>query len=150
MKLQIRTLGAEEIARNLRKYGDAGDKLLEKGMLEAAKIIQEEAKRQAPIGKGRVHYQLYKKLGYAPLNKVRRTGYLKKSIVVQKIETKELSNASATFHVGPSRGAFYGYFLEFGTKYGRQHPFLGIAFDYAQDRALQAIADTVRQGMEKL
>jgi len=145
-------LGLQELARQCRKIGDAGDAILEKGLSDAAHIVRDETERQAPVG-DQVHYPLFTSSTggkFTPLSKVRRPGYLKKSIVVQKIKTKELSNAAATFHVGPHRGAFYGYFLEWGTRKMKANRFASRAFDYAQDRALEAANTAVRDGLDKV
>jgi HK97 gp10 family phage protein len=153
MRVKIRTLGAEQIAINLRKYGDKGDDILKNALHAGAKIVREEMENQAPTGKT-YHYQVWgmaTKKRWVPLSKVRRPGNLKRSIIIQKVKPENLTNESVSFRVGPNPGGFYGYFLEFGLGYLKGAiNFVSRAFDYSQEKAMQAIANSAKQAMEKL
>jgi HK97 gp10 family phage protein len=140
MKLQVRTLGMSELKRNLRGIADRGVEILEPGLSAAAEVVRDEMERQAPVGNS------------DNLPEGFRPGYLKRSILVQKIQTKELYDAAPTFHVGPNRDAFYGYFLEFGTKFipRGKYAFAVRAFDYSESKAIEAVAAAVKSGLEKV
>jgi HK97 gp10 family phage protein len=147
--MPINILGLDELAKNLQKYGEQGLEALEDGLQAAAEAMRDEIERQAPVESGsRVHYPPSSKIGYTPLNKVRRPGNLKKSIAINKLKPEELYNATARFKVGPGRGGFYGYFLEYGTNKMSKRPFVRPAFDSAQEEAIKKAGQVISRKLQ--
>jgi HK97 gp10 family phage protein len=137
--MPISILGMQELANNLKKYGEVGNAALEAGLDSAAVVLRDAIQDRAPIDNtGKIKHPAYGNNGYVPLRKVRRSGFLYKSIVIQKLESKELADGAPTIRIGPSKGAYYGYFLEFGTAKMPKHPFVRPAYDMASGEALEA------------
>lgn len=147
-------LGFRELAQTMKKYGAAGSEILDKALRAAAHVVRDEMERQAPIGDGRVHYpQATSSTGgkFAILRKARRSGYLKKNIIIAEQDPKNMGESAASFLVGPASGAFYGYFLQV-RHYGREgkNRFMTRAYDVSESRAMAAAADAASKELEKV
>lgn len=79
--------------------------------------------------------------------KARLPGYLRASIGTWRI--KKAAKGTVTYGVGARGYAFYGKFLEFGTKYITARPFLRPALDALHLWAIEAVASVLRQKVEK-
>lgn len=88
-------------------------------------VIRDEAERRAP----------------------RRSGKLASE---QVVVVSEQTGSHAIARIGPSKEAFYGLFQEVGTAFAPAQPFLQPAFDAALTEAQEAIAEALREGIEKL
>lgn len=132
MNLGLSIKGAEQLAANLNALGAAVRKrALVKVLRAAAEPIQSRAIELAPI---------------AP----RMPFHLKDAIVIYTVPSTEMfwkwewtltgsDEYQAAVAIGPSRDAFWGVFLEFGTVKMAAKPFMRPAFDYGADRALTLI-----------
>jgi len=91
---------------------------LVKGMKVGAELVRSTAAHKAP----------------------RLTGKLADSMTV-KVEQGGVAEVRAL--IGPGKDAFYGRYVEFGTKYQPARPFLRPALDEKQGEATQAIIDAI-------
>jgi HK97 gp10 family phage protein len=136
--------GIQELKENAKKYGDAGEKAIGSGLFRAAHDLATDIQNAAPVG-SKVHPQTGNaRLGVSWLAKTRYPGNLKRSIVVQRVKTGEMSGSGVGFRVGPNKSAFYAYFLEYSTKRMPAHPFIRPVFDANQDRYVGSVADAVK------
>ena len=79
--------------------------------------------------------------------KGRMPGFLRASIGTWRI--KKGASGTVTYGVGSRGYAFYGKFLEFGTKYITARPFLRPALDSSYLWAIEAVASVLKQKIEK-
>ena len=118
-------------------------KALAQANLAGAAVLKEEAKLRVPV---RTDPSGPMKVG-KKATKARLPGFLKASIKAWRI--KKGAQGSVTHGVGTRGYAFYGKFLEFGTKYISPRPFLRPALDAAYLRAIEAVAAVLRTKIEK-
>jgi HK97 gp10 family phage protein len=165
--------GLAELRQVLRQLPDKiQKKALDRAVRGAAKITRDEAMRLAPVrgrttsmevgsgaspvtietqrrGEARFIRNQRKKGRWSAL--FRLPGYLRRHIAVRRVRT---GPEMALFTVGPTRSAFYGMFLEFGTRKISARPFLRPAWDATKERVLENIkrrlAEAVRIEAEKL
>jgi HK97 gp10 family phage protein len=106
-------------------------KALRGAMLDGAEVIRKEAQRLAPI---RAESSLKK----MSKRKLRKAGFLKASIM--KRMRARPREGDMTVSVGWSKDAFYGSFIEFGTRFITARPFLRPALDSKATEASKRIA----------
>lgn len=75
----------------------------------------------------------------------RDTGKLSAGIVVEIV----LDKGGYVARIGPDRHAFYGQFLEFGTRYRAAYPFVRPTLDEEAIRARQVMDHTFRDSIER-
>jgi HK97 gp10 family phage protein len=135
MKLEV--LGLQELEQKLREFGP---RLAKNGLRAAvaagARVVANEAKRNAPVD----------------------TGTLKRAVYLKQI--REESNASQqTFFVGvrhgkgekkKNRDGFYFPFVEFGTEKMAARPFVRPAFEATKEQAAEAIKAKLAERIAKL
>jgi HK97 gp10 family phage protein len=141
--------GLKELAESFKQFGVKGQLALEKGLFQASSQLATEIQMSAPVGSIVHAPKGNKKLGVSILAKARYPGNLKKSIVVQRVKTGDVTGQEFSYRVGPNKGGFYGYFLEFGTKRMRARPFVRPAFDRSQAALLDTVANAVKAELEK-
>lgn len=123
------------------------EKLQRKALMQAtaagARVLRDSARGRIPV---RVNppgpMKVYKKASRARL-----PGYLKAALGIWRI--KKGTTSTVTYGIGARGYAFYGKFLEFGTKYITARPFLRPALDSAHLWAIEAVASVLRQKIEK-
>lgn len=150
--MPVRILGLDDLKRQCKEYGAKGQEILDEALYDAAEVIAEAASAAAPVG-DRVHVPVGSttgKSGYVPLRKVRFPGHLKKNITVQEMKSADQVSGVATYRAGTTLSAYYGLFLEQGTRTRRPHPFFGRTFDANLNKAMKAAADRVAKELEKL
>jgi len=74
------------------------------------------------------------------------TGHLADNIIVGK---PKLTQDGGSVNIGPSKDAFWGLFLEFGTDKMPAVPFARPAFDLEARNALDIIVDELKDGIER-
>ena len=118
--------GAKEMEALLKDLGPkVATRLGDKALRAAAKPIIQEAKRLVPV----------------------RTGQLKRSIVAARGRNKQTEREVLIGFKPPvSRRA---HFTEFGTRHSAAHPFIRPAMDARAQDALNAMVDTLAEGIEK-
>jgi HK97 gp10 family phage protein len=132
--------GANELAKVLRKLPRrVGQDVLSRSLRVGANVIRKEAKLQAPMADavylGNKHQ----------MRKKRRYGHLRENIKVTATKHKS-GAAQMTVHTGR---AYWGMFLEFGTRYIAAHPWLSVAFEAKHGEALEKIGERLGQNIEK-
>jgi HK97 gp10 family phage protein len=117
-------------------------KALASANLAGAQVLREEARSRAPVRSEGGPMKVGKNA-----SKARLPGFLRASIKAWRI--KGSGKGSVTHGVGARGMAFYGKFLEFGTKYISPRPFLRPALDAAYLRAIEAVGKVLKQKVEK-
>lgn len=132
----IRIEGLKELEKVLAQLPKSlHGKVLGAAVREGAKEIQSEAQRQAPIGKA--SHQVGKKGRKSYIVSV-RPGHLKRNV---KIRVTKSTGAEARSYVYVSFKAFYGRFLEYGTRHHIAQPFMRPAWDAKREAAARKIGD---------
>lgn len=137
---QMRITGAKEMEKVLKQLPDhIARRVLKSAVMAGAKVIQDEAIANAPIGTREKTDWKGRKVG---------PGILKRSI--KRFEIKE-SDHSVTIGIGIKKGsrAFYGRFLEFGTSKLAARPWLRPAFDTKAPEALAKMGKALGKGIER-
>lgn len=125
-RIKMTLEGGDELARQLERLGERiAGRLLTEAAMVAAEVVREEAKQRAPV----------------------RTGNLRDHIDVEIAKTQP---HKAEVHVGPTKEAFYGMFIEAGTSKMPARPYLRPALDAASQQATEAARDTLRKGIKEL
>ena len=120
MKLKIE--GVKDLERKLAQMSKImTDDVIDKGLKMASEPMRMSASSKAP----------------------KRTGFLSQNIV-SEINKKEKS----TIDIGPSKAAWYGRLLEFGTTKMRARPFLRPAFDAHKRTSQKIFAEYVKSLIE--
>lgn len=126
---EVRCEGMDELLKSLHAMGDAGDRIMDKALMEGARIVQEAAKRRVPV----------------------RTGKLRDNIKIGDI--RENAKGLKSIVVGPGKGdistAFYGKFIEYGTLKKPAKPFLRPAFDESRDFVGRKMEEVIGHGIEE-
>lgn len=139
--------GARELERVLKQLPDYIAKRVVVGALrQGAKVVLAEAQARAPVGqeaKGRLQLRRNRRGKIVVAN----PGKLKQSLGIVTVAAKRTAH-SATVAVSV-RKAYWGLFLEFGTRKMAARPFLGPAFEATKGAALEAFGRALGDGMEK-
>ncbi len=134
LKMRVKVVGADEIARRLNVMGEKAKEIVEPAAMAGAEVIRKAASDNAP----------------------RRTGFLAEHIVA---EVKDVQPLKATIAVGPHKDAFYGLFVEFGhalVRGGKKatrrvlgnvpaRPFLRPALDETKEQVKAIVTQEVRR-----
>lgn len=147
MAEQLRIHGAKEMEAVLKQLPDYIAKRVVTGALrKAAEPVLEEARRLAPVGeeaKGRVRLRRSKRGKVSVSN----YGKLKLSLRIVNVPSKKTAH-SATVAVSIGK-AFWGMFVEFGTRFMGARPFLRPAFESKKHEALDRLGKELGDGIEK-
>lgn len=143
MNLEIKIVGLEGVEDAL---AEAGPKLakraLREGLKAGAEVFIEAAKANAPVLKEGTPQ--------------RYPGELRDSIIEKTVLSSSAGSGEAI--VGPEykkqdgeqSPGVWGRFVEFGSIHGDAQPYMRPAFDSEKDRALDAFAAKMREGVEEL
>jgi len=120
VKADFEVQGAEEVMKKLHNMAGAGKKILRKSMRKGAKVIQKEAKANAPVGSSKM---------------------LKKNI---KVKAGKRSRETITLNVQNAAGdykgqTYYAAMVNFGTKHQEAQEFMDKAFESKGDEASDLI-----------
>lgn len=144
---QARITGAREMENLLRQLPDyIAKKTLTKALREAAQPILDEARTLAPVGKeskGRVRLRRTKR-GKVSISNY---GKLKPSLKIVTVPAR-LTAYSATVAVTVGK-AFWGMFVEFGTRHMSARPFMRPAFETRKSEALNRLGKSLGEEIEK-
>lgn len=125
MKISATLQGFEELKRTMNRLPTAVTEPIQRAaLIKGAEVIRAEAAALAPRGSGAEH--------------------LADHIVIDALTVSELDKnvevdpgTEAVVQVGPAKGFFYGYFLEYGTVKMRAQAFMRIAVDSKSGQAMQ-------------
>lgn len=99
-------------------------RLIVKSLRAGGKVIEAEAKANAPVLTGELHSKI------------------STSVIGQTAEGAEA-------HVGPTNKAYYGIFSEYGTSRQPETPWLGPSFDRKEQEAVETVAQVLGDGLEE-
>lgn len=143
----IRISGAKEMEQLLRQLPQhLAKQVLTKALREAAKPILDEARSLAPVGqeaKGRVRLRTTKR-GKVSIDNY---GKLKLNLRIANVPANQTPN-SATVVVTVGK-AFWGMFVEFGTRFMSARPFLRPAFEAKKMEVLKRLGESLGEQIEK-
>jgi len=147
MPEQVHIRGAREMEQVLQQLPDYIAKRVVNGALrKGAAVVLDAARARAPVGqesKGRVRLRVTKKGKVSVSN----YGKLKLNLRIVNIPPSKTSHSAA---VAVSVGkAFWGLFVEFGTRFMRARPFMRPAFESTKYQALDVIGKALGEGIEK-
>lgn len=146
--IEVKVKGLDQLQKALEEL----PKELHKGPLRAAasagaKVVQDEAKRRAPIGEARY---------IKKTNKTIVPGTLRRAIY--RTRSRSGSNADQEAQIVGIRygkkyqrrglDAWYWRFIEFGTRTIQKSPFIRPAFDETKDRQIEAIRTRLAKAIE--
>lgn len=144
---QIRITGAREMAAVLLQLPHhIAKQALTKALREAAEPILDEARTLAPVGqesKGRVRLRRTKR-GKVTISNY---GKLKLSLRIANVPANRTPH-SATVVVTVGK-AFWGLFVEFGTRFMSARPFMRPAFESKKMEALNRLGESLGEQIEK-
>jgi HK97 gp10 family phage protein len=128
--MAIEVKGAEELIAKLKRLAAKDAKTAcRKGTRKGAKVILDQARAIAP----------------------ERTGTLRRNIKIRQRTNKGTVSATVQIKTGnPPEGAYYGSFVEFGTKKLKGEHFLQDAADSRADDALGVAVEEIAQQIEEL
>lgn len=143
----IRITGAREMEAVLRQLPAAiAKQALTRALRRAAEPILDEARALAPVGqesKGRVRLRTTKRGKVSVSN----YGKLKPSLRIANVPARQTPH-SATVVVTVGK-AFWGLFVEFGTRFMSAQPFLRPAFEAKKTDALNRLGKALGEEIEK-
>ncbi len=146
--MSVKLMGFRELSESLKRFGARGNAALDKACFEVADQLAEAIEAKAPIGR-KVHPQTgNKRLGVSWLNKTRYPGLLKRSITVEKSKGDRDNLTGISYKVGPNKHAFYGLFLEYGTRKMGKHPFVRPALDESQSDLIKTAAKVAQEELK--
>lgn len=124
--VRVELVGDRELVEKLRSLaGEVAGQVLAEAAAEGAAHVQEAASRKTP----------------------RRTGKLRQNIGRELVL---VSGERAEVDVGPLKEAFYGIFLERGTRKMAARPFLRPALDENADAVKRAVGERVREAIRRV
>jgi len=134
--VKIEMVGGAELANRLKQLPEKVATNVMVGALYAgARVIRDAARKLVPI------LDIEKKGG------PHEPGNLLANIFASRSRSRDRSTVSAK--VGISKAAFYGHFVEFGTKHARAFPFMRPAADGSREAAVSQITAYASGRIEK-
>lgn len=145
--------GLRELEQQLLGFTDKLAKnILQDAIKEGAKIIQKQAKENAPVS---VAPHILRSYASAVFKNFKTTkagvwilpGNIKRMIRV-KVDTSQSRGYKITYEVYvKNKEAWYWKFLEFGTSKMQAKPFMRTAFEEMKEIAIAAIEQKIREGI---
>lgn len=147
MDMDLRIDGADELEAKLKLLGENfANSALYGALLDAAKPIADEIKRNTPKAE-KPYYRYWKgKRGGEPSRKLVQGGTMRKSVTRKRVKGLDVAAVTVTF----KSKAFYWLFREKGTPKQAAQPFMRPAFDRKQPESLAIFADKLRKRIEKI
>lgn len=139
----VKLTGFKEFQALLQKLpGKIAEKVVAQAAFAGAKVIRDDAKQRAPLGTV-PHYRSFKGKRGALV----QPGNLRREIRARKAKREKWGEVR--YKVGMTGRAFYGRFLEFGTRKMAARPWLRPAFDNNTNLAIEAQRLAFRRGIER-
>lgn len=128
-KVQVGIEGADEIIKILKDIGIEANAVLEEAAEEGAKIALAEAKRRVPV----------------------KTGNLRDNLEITKVKSRTPDKLKKTVFVkvGFNKKAFYGTFVELGTRFIKAKPFLRPAIDQNRNSIAQVVNNAIDKALRR-
>jgi HK97 gp10 family phage protein len=142
----MRWVGIQEVKRRLQTLEPkVRNKCLRKGMRPAIKIMLNRARQLAPKGKSRT-FVAHK--GYSPIQ--HRGGLLKRAIKIVSGRSRKGVRISVMWKRGADNDAYYGAFVNEGTKKIRAQKFLEQAFRQTARQVQSTAITSILQEIESV
>lgn len=120
----IRVEGGQRLAQALRALPlRVGRSVLREALYEAAEPMRQRASDLAPVAPG------------AP--------DLAQNIGISNAKAETIGEQVAAVAVGPTKGFFYGFYQEYGTRHHGAQPFLRPAFDTQAEQSIAKLQQTL-------
>lgn len=140
--VSAQVLGLDDLNQQLQALTTlAGEKQkTQKATFEAAKVFQDEVKKQAPKAES-AYYRYYSKKKHGSNNrKLMKPGTLKKSVSRKRVKFD--NNVGTAIMIKPK--AFYWRFIEYGTPNLVAVPFIRVSFELKKQEALNKFKEKYR------
>lgn len=140
--VSAQVLGLDDLNQQLQALTTlAGEKQkTQKATFEAAKVFQDEVKKQAPKAES-AYYRYYSKKKHGNNNrKLMKPGTLKKSVSRKRVKFD--NNVGTAIMIKPK--AFYWRFIEYGTPNLVAVPFIRVSFELKKQEALNKFKEKYR------
>jgi HK97 gp10 family phage protein len=135
MPAEISLTGASELVSRLEALPDKlANNVMTGALYAGARLIRDEARRRAPI------------LDLEKWRGPHEPGLLLQNIVARRSRSRSRDEIIAK--VGITRDAFYGHFIEYGTRHAAAYPFMRPALDTTQAEAAQEVVDYARERVD--
>jgi HK97 gp10 family phage protein len=136
--IRIDVRGIDALEKRLYLYSrKLGDKVVIDSLKHGARLIQSVAKRGAPKATGRLRRAISLRQSKIYSKRRHKDGKIGVYITVSKGKKR-----------GDQKGAYYGAFVEHGTKNMRGAYFLKRAYDSEKDRAVSLTIQTAERGAD--
>jgi len=133
IKTKMEVEGLKELDQALQKLPDkVGKRVLQSAVTSSIRVARKELKKAAPKGD-------------KPSQASAEYGRLHKNLKVGKARTRK-SSKSAFVSTGK---AFWGYFLEYGTKYIPAKPWFTPAFERVSPQIIDQLKKKLQTGIDK-
>lgn len=142
IEVSAQVIGLEDLNQQLQALTTlAGEKQkTQKATFEAAKVFQDEVKKQAPKAES-AYYRYYSKKKHGSNNrKLMKPGTLKKSVSRKRVKFD--NNVGTAIMIKPK--AFYWRFIEYGTPNLVAVPFIRVSFELKKQEALNKFKEKYR------
>ena len=142
IEVSAQVIGLEDLNQQLQALTTlAGEKQkTQKATFEAAKVFQDEVKKQAPKAES-AYYRYYSKKKHGSNNrKFMKPGTLKKSVSRKRVKFD--NNVGTAIMIKPK--AFYWRFIEYGTPNLVAVPFIRVSFELKKQEALNKFKEKYR------
>lgn len=134
MGIDVDQRSLDDIIKTLEKLNDLTQKQVNVAARLGARFVQKKAKEKAPVSEDGSHG--------------RPKGFLKKNIKIKAEKTRE--KGKKVYSVGIHGSAWYGVFVEYGTKKIRKQPFLRPALDNHREEIEKIILESIARGVDKV
>lgn len=133
-------IGMEEFkAKLLELYANLSGKDLHDALYAGAEVFRAAIQNAAPVGQAEYTYQYQGRT----VRLKNPSGRMRDNVIIYQRRRRGSLMTQAedlSLLIGfEKRHAFYAYFVEYGTKKQRAHPFMRAAYDSAQPAALEAV-----------
>ena len=136
MKFKGKLTGFEQLSRVLNDLPvNVEKRVIQNATTSALREAAKEIRKSAPVGDDD---------NQSPASK--KYGRLKRNIKVIRLRRNDKGARSARIHTGR---AFWGVFLELGTRYIPARPWFGPAFERSQERVLEKLKEKLTDGIIK-
>lgn len=145
MAIKVTFNGGRELERALAQLGKTADKVGRDAVRKAAKELHAEVRLSVPVSTGTTVRRRKKKDGTYTIADY---GHLRDNLKVRLAPRKMRRKHSVEFDISVGN-AFWGRFLEFGTRKMPAQPFFRPVWDRSSGNALNTISDALWAGISR-
>lgn len=147
IKVEIKEIGVKEIQRKMKLLSAAVERRIVRSATSAgANVIKKLAVKNIPIRQDKKLKKVMSK-GSKKIKGYRYAGYLKKNI--GSVRNRAAPKNVISYLVRPIKYAYYGAFLEVGTKHQSARPWLRPAYESGKSFAIKRMKDVMLKGVDR-